>query len=113
MEAQARIAAELKKPLILHTPTYKNPKEFLGGVDTQGSISPEEFRLHYLKMDMEVIDAAGLDHALLVIDHVDATIVDFVHEQRARGARRAWAAGFVRFPPPPSWSGCGVTGRAA
>ena len=100
LEAQARMAAELKKPLILHTPTYKNPKEFLGGVDTQGSISPEEFRLHYLKMDMEVIDAAGLDHALLVVDHVDATIVDFVHEET--GAWCATSLGSRLRPIPPA-----------
>ena len=100
LEAQARLAAELEKPLILHTPTYKNPKEFLGGVDTQGEVSPEEFRLHYLKMDLEVIDTAGLDHSLLVIDHVDATIVDFVHEET--GAWCATSLGSRLRPIPPS-----------
>ena len=100
LEAQARLAAELKKPLMLHTPTYKNPKEFLGGVDTQGEVSPEEFRLHYLKMDLEIIDAAGLDHSLLVIDHVDATIVDFVHEET--GAWCATSLGSRLRPIPPS-----------
>ena len=30
LEAQARMAAELKKPLILHTPTYKEPKGIPG-----------------------------------------------------------------------------------
>ena len=31
--------------------------------------------------------------------------------KRVLGARRASAAGFVPFPPPSSWNGCGVTGR--
>ncbi len=87
LEAQARIAAQLGMPLILHTPTYKNPKEFLGGVDTQEDVAPGDFRLHYLKKDLEIIDRAGLDHSLLVVDHVDDTIVDFVHEETG-----AWCA---------------------
>ncbi len=100
LEAQARIAAQCKTPLILHTPTYKNPREFLGGVDTQGAVSPEAFRLHYLKLDLEIIDRAGLEHELLVIDHVDATIVDFVHEET--GAWCATSLGSVLRPIAPS-----------
>lgn len=87
LDAQARIAAALRKPLILHTPTWKNPAEFLGGVDTQGDVRPGEFRRHYLEMDLEIINRAGLDHALLVVDHADETIVDFVHAETG-----AWCA---------------------
>lgn len=87
LEAQARIAAQLGLPLILHTPTPKNTKDFLGGVQTQGDVAPEEFRLHYLKRDLEIIDRAGLDPSLLVVDHVDGTIVDYVHEETS-----AWCA---------------------
>ena len=87
LEAQARIAAQHQLPLILHTPTHKNPQDFLGGVDTQEDVAPNEFRLHYLKKDIEIIDRAGLDHSLLVVDHVDSTIVDYVHEHTS-----AWCA---------------------
>ncbi len=87
LEAQARVAAQLNMPLILHTPTPKESKDFLGGVATQGEIPPDAYRLHYLKQDLEAIDRAGLDPGLLVIDHVDETIVDFVHEET-----RAWCA---------------------
>ncbi len=87
LEAQARIAADKGKPLILHTPTPKKSRDFLGKVAVQEEISPEEFRLHYLRRDLEIIDRAGLDPGLLVIDHVDGTIIDFVHRQT-----RAWCA---------------------
>ncbi len=90
LEAQARIAAEVKKPLILHTPVCKNPREFLGGVETQGTVPLKEFKHHYLEMGLEVIDRAGLDHALLVINHVDETIVDFVHAETG-----AWCAASI------------------
>ena len=83
LEAQARIAADTGKPLILHTPTPKKSKDFLGNVAVQGDISPEEFRLHYLRRDLEIVEKAGLPHDLLVIDHVDGTIVDFVHKETA------------------------------
>jgi predicted metal-dependent TIM-barrel fold hydrolase len=81
LEAQARIAANKGKPLILHTPTPKKSKDFLGNLSVQEDISPEDFRLHYLRQDLEVIERAGLDHSLLVIDHVDGTIIDFVHKE--------------------------------
>ncbi len=87
LEAQARVAARLGKPLILHTPTPKRSGDFLGGVATQGEVPPEAFRLHYLREDLEILDRAGLDPGLLVIDHVDETIVDFVHAET-----RAWCA---------------------
>ena len=81
LEAQARIAAAAGKPLILHTPTPKKSVDFLGGVAVQGEVSPEEFRLHYLRRDLEIIEKAGLDHSLLVIDHVDGSIIDYVHTE--------------------------------
>lgn len=87
LEAQARIAAGKGKPLILHTPTPKKSRDFLGNIAVQEEVSPEEFRLHYLRRDLEIIDRAGLDPGLLVIDHVDGTIIDFVHRQT-----RAWCA---------------------
>ena len=86
-EAQVRIAAEMEKPLILHTPTPKQSQDFLGGVATQEVIPPQEFRRHYLERDLEVIERAGLAHHLLVVDHVDATIIDFVHRET-----HAWCA---------------------
>ncbi|MEE9240463.1 MAG: TatD family hydrolase [bacterium] len=83
LEAQARIAADKGKPLILHTPTPKKSRDFLGNVAVQEEVSPEEFRLHYLRRDLEVTERAGLDHGLLIIDHVDGTIIDFVHTKTA------------------------------
>jgi len=87
LEAQARIASEAGVPLILHTPTPKKNADFLGGVAVQGEVSSKEFRLHYLRRDLEVIKKAGLDHSLLVIDHVDGTIIDYVCTETA-----AWCA---------------------
>ncbi len=83
LEAQARIAADTGKPLILHTPTPKKSKDFLGNVAVQENIPPEEFRLHYLRRDLEIVEKAGLRHDLLVIDHVDGAIIDFVHKETA------------------------------
>ncbi|RMF93147.1 MAG: hypothetical protein D6736_02200 [Nitrospinota bacterium] len=87
LEAQMRVAADAGKPLILHTPTPKKSQDFLGGVATQEAIPPERFRLHYLQQDLEIVERVGLEHRLLVIDHVDATIIDFVHKET-----RAWCA---------------------
>ena len=106
-EAQAGVAARLGMPLILHTPTPKQTKDFLGGVDTQGDVAPETVRLHYLKQDLEIIDRAGLDHSLLVIDHVDETIVDFVHTET-----QAWCATSMGSILRRSSSGSSVTGQA-
>ncbi|MFQ5895775.1 MAG: TatD family hydrolase, partial [Nitrospinota bacterium] len=87
LEAQARVAAEMGVPLILHTPTPKKSRDFLGGVTTQGEVSGQEYRLHYLRRDLEVIGRAGLEPSLLVVDHADATTIDFVHAET-----RAWCA---------------------
>ena len=81
LEVQAHIAAGAGKPLILHTPTPKKSKDFLGNVAVQENIPPEEYRLHYLQRDLEIVEKAGLPHHLLVIDHVDGTIIDFVHKE--------------------------------
>ncbi len=87
LEAQARAAAQAQKPLILHTPTPKESKDFLGNVAAQERVSPQEHRLHYLRRDLEAIERAGLDPSLLVVDHADGTIVDFIHADT-----RAWCA---------------------
>lgn len=76
-EAQVRLAKELDAPFILHTPTPKKSRDFLHQL-AASNLPPERYKLHYLEMDMEIIDRIGLDHRRLVIDHVDETIVDYV-----------------------------------
>lgn len=79
LEAQVKVAKQLNVPLILHTPTKKNQKDYL----TQGKLAfsgapTDNYKLYFLEMDLEVINKVGLDHRLLVVDHVDESILEFV-----------------------------------
>ena len=83
--AQVEMAKALDLPLILHTSSPRRPGEQIPqrGAD----LPPEErHRLHYLERDMAIINKIGLDHARLIVDHVDESIVEYVHRETA-----AWA----------------------
>ena len=36
-----------------------------------------EYKLHYLKKDLEIINRAGLPHELLIVDHSDETTIEW------------------------------------
>jgi len=79
---QTRVAKEHNVPLILHTPTPA-PAESgnRGGDFRQEAVAPDvpmdEYKLHWLKKDLEIINRVGLSHELLIIDHSDATTIEF------------------------------------
>lgn len=87
LEAQARVAAEAGKPLILRAPRPARPVEAPGGEDREDAARREDSGLRCLKMSLDIIDGAGLDHALLVVVHADEATFDFVHAET-----RAWCA---------------------
>jgi predicted metal-dependent TIM-barrel fold hydrolase len=67
---EIRIAKTLDMPIILHTPTQR--KGFMP------EMKPEEYKRHFLDIDMDIINRGGLDHKRLVIDHVDNAILEYV-----------------------------------
>lgn len=79
LEAQARIARERGKPIILHTPTPKRSADFLGKIAVREDVPPERIRLHYLQKDLEALGRAGFDEARVAVDHTDATTIDYIH----------------------------------
>ena len=79
-EEQVKLAKKLDKPFILHTPTPKKSREFLHELAVS-SIPNEDYKRHFLDMDMEIINKIGLDHSRLVIDHVDETILEYALEE--------------------------------
>jgi predicted metal-dependent TIM-barrel fold hydrolase len=83
--AQVELAKTLDLPLILHTSSPRRPGEQVPerGADLQ---PVERHRLHYLERDMAIINKIGLDHARLIVDHVDENIIEYVHRET-----RAWA----------------------
>jgi len=83
--AQVELAKSLDLPLILHTSSPRRPGEQIPqrGAD----LPPEErHRLHYLERNMAIINKIGLDHARLIVDHVDESIIAYVHRETG-----AWA----------------------
>jgi len=80
LEAQAELAKKYDKPIILHTPTPKKSKDFLGDVAVQADVPPERIRLHYMQKDLEIIRKTGFDEAKVAVDHTDATTVGHIHE---------------------------------
>ncbi len=79
LEAQARIAQKYGKPIILHTPTPKKSKDFLGKVAVQEDVPPERIRLHYLQKDLEALARAGFDESRVAADHTDETTIEYIH----------------------------------
>lgn len=75
---QVQIAKDLNIPLILHTPSPKKGHDFRGFNLGKTDIPAENYKRHFLEMDLDIINRIGLDHRKLVIDHVDDTIIDFV-----------------------------------
>lgn len=78
---QVRVAKEMSVPLLLHTPKYKRPGDYVQQISF-GALPPEEnYKRHFLEMDLDIINRIGLDHRLLVIDHVDDTVLDYVMQE--------------------------------
>lgn len=77
LEEQVRLAKELDVPFILHTPTPKKARDFLHELATS-EIPNDDYKRHFLDMDMDIINKVGLDHGRLVVDHVDDTILEHV-----------------------------------
>jgi predicted metal-dependent TIM-barrel fold hydrolase len=73
LEGQIRAAKEADVPVILHTPTQR--KGFMP------EMTADEFKLHFLEHDMEVINRVGFDHRRLLIDHADDSILDYALEE--------------------------------
>lgn len=79
---QTRIAKQHDVPLILHTPTPPPPDSGKRGGDRRAeSVAADvprgEYKLHYLKKDLEIINRAGLSHELLIVDHSDETTIEW------------------------------------
>ena len=81
LEAQAEIAKKSGKPIILHTPTPKKSRDFLGSVASRADVPPERIRLHYLRKDLEIIRKTGFDESRIAADHADDTTIGYVHEE--------------------------------
>lgn len=79
--AQVRVAKEMSVPLLLHTPKYKRAQEYVQQLSFSDLPPEENYKRHFLEMDLEIINRIGLDHSLLVIDHVDDTVLDFVMKE--------------------------------
>jgi predicted metal-dependent TIM-barrel fold hydrolase/catechol 2,3-dioxygenase-like lactoylglutathione lyase family enzyme len=78
---QVRVAKEMSVPLLLHTPKYKRPQEHVFKISFTDLPPEENYKRHFLEMDLEIINRIGLDHKLLVVDHVDDTVLDFVMKE--------------------------------
>jgi predicted metal-dependent TIM-barrel fold hydrolase len=78
LREQFKIAKQVGKPAILHTPTPKNTADY--SIKLSGGVLPaaEEYRLSYLKMDLEELAASGLDEKALIVDHTDRSIIEYV-----------------------------------
>jgi len=79
---QTQVAKDHKVPLILHTPTPPPAESGKRGGDyRQESVAPDvpmdEYKLHWLKKDLEIIDRVGLPHELLIVDHSDKTTIEW------------------------------------
>ena len=79
-EAQVELAKKHDKPIVLHTPTPKKSKDFLGDVAMQADAPPDQIRLRYTQKDLELIRKTGFDEARLAVDHTDATTVEYIHK---------------------------------
>ncbi|MGH7361042.1 MAG: hypothetical protein ACREJI_05460, partial [Candidatus Methylomirabilales bacterium] len=95
--AQVELAKTLDLPLILHTSSPRRPGEQIA--ERGPDLPPvERHRLHYLERDMAIINKIGLDHARLIVDHVDESIIEYVHRQT--GAWAGISTGSLQRPVP-------------
>lgn len=75
---QLRVAKEMSVPLLLHTPKYKQAKEYVQQISFTDLPPEKDYKRHFLSMDLDIVNRVGLDHRLLVVDHVDDTVLDYV-----------------------------------
>ncbi|MFQ5839147.1 MAG: TatD family hydrolase [Candidatus Methylomirabilales bacterium] len=78
LTAQLQIAKETDKPVILHTPTPKEARDFLVDLTTEALPPPGVYKRTYLEADLDLVARVGLDERRLVVDHADASIIEFV-----------------------------------
>lgn len=78
---QLRVAKEMSVPLLLHTPKYKRPREYVQQISFTELPPEADYKRYFLSMDLDIVNRVGLDHRLLVIDHVDDTVLDYVMKE--------------------------------
>jgi predicted metal-dependent TIM-barrel fold hydrolase len=78
LREQFKIAKQAGKPAILHTPTPKNATDYAIKLSGGALPSAQDYRLAYLKMDLEELAASGLDEKALIVDHTDRSIIEYV-----------------------------------
>lgn len=77
---QCRIAKKFNKPVVMHTPTYKSKSEFLTDLNLPILNKNRNYKESFIEWDLKIVDEVGLDHKLLVLDHIDDTVIDYALE---------------------------------
>jgi predicted metal-dependent TIM-barrel fold hydrolase len=73
LRGQLHVAKDHGKPFILHTPSPRKRALITGGVAL-----PEELKRSCLERDLRVVEVVGFPQERLVVDHCDATTLEFV-----------------------------------
>lgn len=79
IRGQLELAKRTGATVDLHTPTLKRPTEFLTEI-TPPSVDWREYKRPFIERTLKVIHDVGLDERQVVMDHIDDTVFDWVHD---------------------------------